>query len=121
MNIKLTLCALVACFVATGSLSGQSSRARPRARAAMWTALQLSESQQARVNSIHVKYAPAMKLARKHSGDSSAKLFAREMSEVRELLTMSQQQTFDSYMTGNPKPRRGSVARVVPAKIAVPR
>jgi hypothetical protein len=121
MNVKHALSAILLCGLAASPLAAQSVRGRTHATARMWSAIALTESQQARVNTIHASYAPAMKLAKKQSPDSAARIFALEMSKVRALLTISQQQTFDTYMAGNPKPRRGSITRVTPARIAVPR
>jgi hypothetical protein len=121
MNVRHSLFAILLCALAASPLAAQSARGRSHAKAQLWTALALTELQQARVNTIHASYAPAIKLAKKQSPDSAARIFALEMSQVRTLLTISQQQTFDTYMAGNPKPRRGSVARVTPARIAVPR
>ncbi|HEY8309418.1 MAG TPA: hypothetical protein VIG47_02625 [Gemmatimonadaceae bacterium] len=121
MNVKHALSAILICGLGASSLTAQSTRGRAHAKAQMWSALALTESQQTRVNTIHARYVPAMKLAKKQPTDSAAKIFAREMAEVRALLTISQQQTFDTYMAGNPKPRRGSVAKVAPLRIAVPR
>lgn len=123
MNIKAALSALVACCLIAGSMSAQSTRPRPRLRAksAMWAALHLTESQTTQVKTIHRKYGPAMKVARKQPGDSSARVYDREMTEVRALLTFSQQQTFDSYMSGEERTKHGSVTKVLPVKIAVPR
>jgi lipoate synthase len=87
----------------------------------MWSALQLSESQKATVKTIHAKYAPSLRVARKQASDSGASVFAQEMAEVRSILSVSQQETFDAYATGKTRPRRGSVAKVIPLKIAVPR
>lgn len=126
MNVKQALFAILFCGIAASALSAsslaaQSARGRSHAKPQMWTALALTESQQARVKAIHARHAPAMKLAKKQSPDSAARIFALEMADVRALLTMSQRQTLDSYLAGNPKPRRGSVARVAPVRIAVPR
>lgn len=87
----------------------------------MWVALQLSDSQAERVRAIHTRYSPAIKLAKKQPGDAASKIFDREMAEVRMILSASQQQTLDSYMTGSVRQHRRSVARVLPAKIAIPR
>ena len=130
MNIQRALLTLVVCCLCTAPVSAQSTsaqstraqstRSRPRAKPAMWAALQLTETQKTQVKNIHEKFAPAMKVAQKQAKDSSAKVYGREMTEVRGILTFSQQQTFDSYMNGQQRTRRGSVAKVVPARIAVP-
>lgn len=119
MSIKCALVAIVACCVAAGSANAQSTTERPRARAAMWTALQLTESQDSRVKAIHGKYASAIKAAQQLARDSAARVNDRELAEVRNILSLEQQQTFDSYMTGKKRPRRGSVARVMPVKIGI--
>ncbi len=125
MSIKATLFAFAAFSVIAGSLGAQSHRTRQRAKPAMWTALQLTETQKSQVKTIHKKYAPATKAARARvavsATDTSSKVFQREMTEVRDILTFSQQQTFDSYMNENKATRRGAGAKVLPAKIAVPR
>ena len=121
MNIQRALLTLIVCCVCTTPMSAQTNRSRARAKPAMWAALQLTETQKTQVNAIHDKYAPSMKVAKKETGDSASKIHDREMSEVRAVLTISQQQTFDSYMNAGRRTRRGSVAKVVPAKIAVPR
>ncbi len=125
MNIKVTLFALAAFCVVAGSVGAQSHRQRQRAKPAMWTALQLTDTQKSQVKTIHKKYAPAKKAAQSHleapTADSSARVFQREMTEVRDILTFSQQQTFDSYMNESKATRRGAGAKVLPVKIAVPR
>ena len=121
MNIHRLLFAVVVCCAATSPVSAQSTRARSRAKPAMWTALQLTESQKAQVKVIHEKYAPAVKVAQKLAADSIARINDREMSDVRAVLTSSQQETFDSYMSGQKRSRRSAMVKMMPAKIAVPR
>jgi G:T/U-mismatch repair DNA glycosylase len=121
MTISRILFAAVACCITTSSMSAQTNRTYSRPRAAMWTALQLTESQKAQVKVLHEKYAPAMKAARKIGADSAARINDREMNDVRVLLTSSQQATFDSYMTGGKKSKRSTRVKLMPAKIAVPR
>jgi hypothetical protein len=106
-------------FIATSTVSAQSTAERPRAKAAMWAALHLTESQQSRVKEIHAKYAPAIKATQTQAKDSAARINARELTEVRNMLTTEQQQTFDSYTSGKKRTRRGSVARLMPAKIDI--
>jgi len=119
MNIKRALVAIAACCLVTGSINAQSTAERPRAKAAMWTALQLTESQNSRVKAIHGKYASTIKAAQQFARDSAARINDRELAEVRDILTVEQQQTFDSYMTGKKRVKRGSVARVMPVKIGI--
>jgi len=125
MTLSRILFAVIACCISAGistsSMSAQSIHTYGRAKPAMWTALQLTESQKAQVKSIHEKYAPAMKAARKIGADSAAGINDREMTDVRVLLTSSQQVTFDSYMTGGKRSKRSARLKVMPAKIAVPR
>lgn len=121
MIIQRVLLTLVVCCLCTGPMSAQATRGRPRVKSAMWAALQLTETQKTQVKNIHEKFAPAMKIAQKQAKDSSTKVYGREMAEVRGILTFSQQQIFDSYTNGQQRTRRGSVAKVLPARIAVPR
>jgi tellurite resistance protein len=121
MRINPILFAVIACCVTTSSMSAQSNHTYTRAKPAMWTALQLNEAQKAQVKAIHEKYASSMKAARKVGADSAASINDREMSDVRALLTSSQQLTFDSYMTGGKRSKRSARVKVMPAKIAVPR
>ena len=121
MTHKRALLPLVALFLLAGAAGAQQSpRARTRARPAMWAALQLSESQKQQVATIHKQYAAALRVARKQASDSGVSVFAQEMAEVRSILSVSQQETFDAYASTSGRPRRGSVARVVPLKIAIP-
>jgi hypothetical protein len=120
MNIQRALIVLLTCCIAGTPLTAQSTRTYPRAKKAMWAELGLSESQQTRVKNIHDKYAAATKLAQKQSRDSANRVYDHEMSDVRAILSMTQQQTFDSYMQ---RPRRGAKAgavRVMPARVGVP-
>ena len=121
MYFRATLLAIAACCVVVGTIGAQSNHTRPRARPAMWTALQLTDTQKSQVKTIHKKYAPATKAAHAQATDSSARVFQHEMVEVRDILTFSQQQTFDSYMNGSQATRRRAIAKVLPVKIAVPR
>jgi Spy/CpxP family protein refolding chaperone len=121
MNIVRKLLPVLASCLVASSLGAQPGRATPRPTPAMWAALQLTESQQVRVDAIHDRYAPAVKLARKQASDSAARIVEREMVEVRSLLTPSQQQIFDSYMSGKRAKRRGVGARLMPVRIAIPR
>ena len=86
----------------------------------MLVALQLTESQKARVDAIHDRYSPATKAVQKQASDSASRITDREMAEVRSLLTGQQQQTFDSFMSGKQRTKRGRVAKVMPVRIAVP-
>jgi hypothetical protein len=119
MNIKHVLLAILVCGIATNQLNAQSSRERPRAKAAMWNALQLTESQQTRVKNIHEKFAPQVQAVKKQASEASTRINDRELVEVRNILTSDQQQTFDSYMSGKKRVRRGSVARVAPVRIDI--
>lgn len=125
MTLSRILFAVIACCVSSGistsSMSAQSIHTYGRAKPAMWTALQLTESQKAQVKLIHEKHAPAMKVARKIGADSAATINDHEMSDVRAVLTSSQQVTFDSYLTGGKRSKRSTRLKVMPAKIAVPR
>jgi len=86
----------------------------------MLAALQLTESQKARVDAIHDRYSPAVKALQKQASDSASRITDREMAEVRALLTGPQQQTFDSFVNSRQKPKRGRVAKLMPVRIAVP-
>jgi hypothetical protein len=121
MTTSRMLLAVIACCITTSTMSAQSTRTRSRATAAMWTALLLTESQKAQVKVIHEKYAPAIKAARKVGADSAARINDHEMSDVRPLLTSSQQVTFDSYMKGEKPSKRSARVKLMPTKIAVPR
>ncbi len=121
MTISRILFAAIACCVTTSSMSAQSNHTYSRPKAAMWTALQLTEPQKAQVKVVHEKYVPVMKAARKIGADSAATINDHEMRDVRVLLTSSQQLTFDSYMTGGKRSKRSAQVKVMPAKIAVPR
>jgi Spy/CpxP family protein refolding chaperone len=121
MNLTRATFAALACCALAGPLSAQSSSGRPRARTAMLAALHLTETQKTQVKAIHKKYSPTMKAAQQQTSDSASRIYDREMAEVRTILTSSQQDTFDSYMSGKSGPDRGRVAKVLPAKIAVPR
>jgi hypothetical protein len=121
VSIRSTLFAAAMLCVATGSMGAQANRPRARAKPAMWTALQLTETQKAQVKTIHRKYAPAAKAARKERSDSARRIYDREMTDVRQILTFSQQQTFDSFMDGSQAGKGRPVAKVMPAKIGVPR
>ncbi|HWG16519.1 MAG TPA: hypothetical protein VN678_01565 [Acidobacteriaceae bacterium] len=121
MTITRLLFAAIACCITAGSMSAQATHAYSRPRAAMWTALQLTESQKAQVKAVHDKYASAMKAARKVGADSAASVNDREMNDVRALLTSSQQVTFDSYMTGGKRSKKSTRVKLMPARIAVPR
>jgi Spy/CpxP family protein refolding chaperone len=121
MNTIKILFAVIACCITAGPMSAQSTRTYPRPKAAMWTALQLTESQKAQVKVVHDKYAPVMKAARKVGADSAARINDHEMTDVRVLLTAPQQVTFDSYMTGGKKSKRSTRVKMMPAKVAVPR
>ena len=121
MTIRRMLFAAIVCCVATGSINAQSGRTYGRAKPAMWTALQLTESQKVQVKAIHDTYASAIKAARKVGADSAARISGREMSDVRVLLTSSQQVTFDSYISGQKRSKRSAIVKMMPAKILVPR
>ena len=120
MNIQRALMILVVCCIAASSLTAQSTRPRVRASKAMWTALKLTETQKEQVKVIHDKYAPGMKLAQKQAPDSAAVIYNHEMADVRALLTLTQQETFDSYMNGTRRSKRGGMVKVMPVKIRVP-
>lgn len=116
--------ATFAIFVATTSIAAsaaaQSVSERPRAKAAMWPALHLSESQQNRVKEIHARYAASIKATQQQARDSAARINARELTEVREILDSDQQQTFDSYTTRTKaRARRNSGARLMPVRIGI--
>ncbi|MEO7217635.1 MAG: hypothetical protein ABI026_05530 [Gemmatimonadaceae bacterium] len=119
MHINRALLLAAALCITTISASAQSSAERPRAKAAMWPALNLSESQQSRVKEIHVKYAPAVAATKQMAKDSAQRINDRELADLRNILTSEQQQTFDYYMNGKKRVRRGSVARLMPAKIGI--
>lgn len=116
---QLLLAIATLCITAT-TIQAQSTNERPRAKAAMWNALGLSESQQSRVKTIHAKYAPSVKATQQQAKDSAARINDTELAEVRNILSSEQQQTFDSYMTGKKRTRRGVGAKVMPVKIAIP-
>ncbi len=119
MTFNRPLLAIAALFIATSAAAAQSTADRPRAKAAMWQALQLTQFQQSRVKEIHARYASAIKATQKQAKDSAARINDRELADVRNMLTAEQQQTFDSYMSGKKRVRRGSVARLMPAKIDI--
>ncbi len=123
MYLKRLLMVIAACCIASVSLAAQPvrSRSRPRANKAMWAALQLTDAQKAHVATIHDRYAAALKLAQQQTPDSARVIYNREMADVRELLTLTQQEMFDSYMSGSRRGKRGAVARVMPVRIGVPR
>jgi hypothetical protein len=120
MNIRSAIVLLVAVCLVASSLPAQSSRERPRAKAAMWPALHLSPAQQDRVRQIHARFAPAVKATQKQARDSAARINAHELAEVRNLLTSEQQRIFDSYMSGKRRARRGTGARLMPVRIDIP-
>jgi hypothetical protein len=120
MSIRRTLLPVIACCLAISSIGAQSSRPA-RSRTAVLAALQLTESQKARVDAIHDRYSPAVKAVQKQASDSASRITDREMAEVRSLLSGQQQQTFDSFMSGKQRAKRGRVAKVMPVRIAVPR
>ena len=120
MKIQRTLLAFATVCIAATTVHAQSTADRPRAKAAMWNALGLSESQQSRVKTIHAKYAGSVKATQQQAKDSAAKINDAELAEVRNILTSDQQQTFDSYMTGKKRAKRGVGAKLLPAKIAIP-
>lgn len=123
MNIQRALLIVLTCCVTGGSLSAQSTRGYPRAKKAMWAELGLSESQQAQVKAIHEKYSPPIKLAQKQSRDSANHIYDREMADVRQILSMTQQQTFDSYMKQPGRAKRaptGAAVKLMPARVGVP-
>ena len=119
MNVNRALLLVAALCITTSSASAQSATERPHAKAAMWPALQLSESQQSRVKEIHVKYAPAIAATKQLAKDSAQRINERELADLRNILTSEQQQTFDYYMSGKKSARRGSVPRLMPAKIGI--
>jgi hypothetical protein len=121
MTIGRMLFAIIACCITASPMSAQSSRTYSRPKPAMWTALQLTESQKVQVKLVHERYAPVMKAARKTGADSAARINDREMTDVRVLLTPSQQVTFDSYMTGGKRSKKSTRVKLMPAKIGVPR
>jgi len=115
-----TSCIAATCLTAT-TLHAQSTADRPRAKAAMWNALSLSESQQSRVKAIHAKYAASVKAAQQQAKDSAARINDTELAEVRNILTSDQQQTFDTYLTGKKRAKRRSGVKMMPVKIGIPR
>lgn len=119
MHINRALLLAAALCITTSSASAQSSAERPRAKAAMWPALNLSESQQSRVKEIHARYAPAIAATKAQAKDSAERINERELVDLRKILTSEQQQIFDSYMSGKKRVRRGSVPRLMPAKIGI--
>lgn len=121
MNIQRALIIVLTCCIAGGSLSAQTARTYPRASKAMWAELGLSESQKTQVKTIHDKYVPAMKLAKMQSRDSANRIYDHEMSDVRLILSMTQQQAFDSYMKRPRRAAKAAAVRVMPVRIGVPR
>ena len=119
MNINRALLLAAALCITTSSAGAQSSAERPRAKAAMWPALKLSESQQSRVKEIHARYAPAIAATKQQAKDSAERINDRELAELRNILTSEQQEAFDSYTNGKKRVRRGSVGRLMPAKIGI--
>jgi hypothetical protein len=120
MDIRHALFTLSLGVLAAAPARAQSHRATPRAKAAMWAALELTAAQQTRVEAIHSKYAPAVKAAQKAAADSAARINARELEEVRGILTMQQQETFDAYISGRTHTRRARATKVAPARISIP-
>ncbi len=120
MKIQRALLAIATLCIAATTIQAQSTSDRPRAKAAMWNALGLSDSQQSRVKTIHAKYAPSVKATQQQAKDSAAKINDTELAEVRNILTSDQQQTFDSYMTGKKRTKRGVGAKLMPVKIGIP-
>ena len=121
MKTRRALLTIATLCIATTSVTAQSTTDRPRAKAAMWSALRLSDSQQSRVKAIHARYAPVIKAAQKQAKDSATRINETELAEVRNILTSEQQQTFDSYISGKKRARRGSGARLMPVKIEIPK
>ena len=108
MKTKRALLAIATLCIATTSVTAQSTTNRPR------------DSQQSRVKEIHARYAPVIKAAQKQAKDSATRINETELAEVRNILTSEQQQTFDSYISGKKRARRGSGARLMPVKIEIP-
>lgn len=117
---------LIACIVALGSANAQSTRprtpkpARQPSRTALLAQLDLTDSQRGRERAIHSKYAPMIILAKRDSRDRAATLRARELSEVRAILTPWQQQKLDDAMNLGPAKSRGGKG-LGPVRIAIPR
>ena len=120
MNMRHTLLAIATLCTAATSLQAQAASDRPRAKTAMWNALSLSESQQSRVKTIHAKYATSVKATQQQAKDSAARINDTELAEVRNILSSDQQQTFDTYMTGKKRAKRGAGVKVMPLKIGIP-
>ncbi len=117
---------LIACSVALGSAHAQSAQPRkpkpPRqpSRTALLAQLDLTDSQRGRERAIHSKYAPMITLAKRESRDSAVTLRAHELSEVRVILTPSQQQKLDDAINLRPAESRGGRG-LGPVRIAIPR
>ncbi|MEO7042753.1 MAG: hypothetical protein ABI035_10870 [Gemmatimonadaceae bacterium] len=120
MNMRHALLAIATLCITAASIQAQAASDRPRAKAAMWNALTLSESQQSRVKTIHTKYAPSVKAAQQQAKDSAARINDTELAEVRNILTSDQQQTFDNYMTGKKRAKRGAGVKLMPVKVGIP-
>ena len=121
MTSRIALACILAVAVIPCPTQAQAARRRLPSRTALRAELQLTESQIALEKSIHTRYAPQIKSARRASRDSAARLRDSELREFRTILTPSQQHKLDDATRVDPGVRRASVPRVVPAKIAVPR
>lgn len=118
---KSALVFVLAALMLPQYTSAQSPRRKIPSRTALRAELQLTASQVAREKSIHNAYTPLIKSARRASRDSAARLREAELREFRTILTPSQQEKLDAATDVAPRQRRGSVPRVVPARISVPR
>ena len=121
MTSRIALAGILAVALIPCQTQAQAVRRRLPSRTALRAELQLTESQLVLEKSIHTRYAPQIKGARRASRDSAARLRDSELREFRTILTPSQQQKLDDATTVVPRGHRVSVTRVVPAKIAVPR
>ena len=121
MKGKAALVLIVVAAMLPGHADAQSVRRKLPSRTALRAELQLTASQIAREKAIHNQYAPLIKSARRASRDSASRLRDVEVREFRTILTPSQQEKLDAATEVAPRHRRGSVARVVPVRISVPR
>ncbi len=123
MSISYHLRALsvpVCCVLLAGSLQSQTARSHRQSRTAMLAELQLTPGQRAHEQAIHARFAPILKVAKRQSRDSAARVHAREMREVREMLTPSQQLKLDGALDSEQSLRGRRAGKVMPAKIALP-
>lgn len=113
----------LACIIAAAIVPthAQAQSAKKKSRTTLHAELLLTDSQIAREKALHYRYVPLIRAARGASRDSAARVRAQELQEFRTILTPSQQQKLDAVTNREPKPRRGAVPRLMPARIAVPR